>query len=258
MPSEPKFFGEGLPYLKPFSVKGKLIVIEGTDGAGRSTQVALLRNWLEVQGYAVVETGWARSNLMHKSIELAKSGNIMDRMTFTLLYATDFADRFENQILPALKSGHIVLSDRYIYTAFVRDAVRDPDQKWIRNLFSFALVPDLVIHMKISIEALIPRVIESGGMNYWEAGMDMHMGMDLFDSFVNYQSLLIDEYDKLAKEYGFETVDATKPVDEIQESIREKVKAHLEKPKARAPKAEAPAKELPPRDAKEARDDAKK
>src|SRR3990167_4828985 len=137
MTTEPKFFGESLPYLKPFSVKGKLIVIEGTDGVGRSTQIALLKNWLEVQGYAVIETGWARSNLMHKSIELAKSGNIMDRMTFTLFYATDFADRFENQIIPALKSGHIVIADRYIYTAFVRDAVRQPDPKWIRSLFSF-------------------------------------------------------------------------------------------------------------------------
>ena len=113
MPSEPKFFGESLPYLKQFSLKGKLIVIEGTDGVGRSTQVSLLRNWLEIQGYAVVETGWARSNLMHKSIELAKSGNIMDRMTFTLLYATDFADRYENLILPALKSGSLAQAMLY-------------------------------------------------------------------------------------------------------------------------------------------------
>lgn len=206
MPDDPKYFGESLPYLKPFNKKGKLIAIEGTDGTGRSTQVTLLKNWLEVQGYAVVETGWARSNLMHKSIELAKSGNTMDRMTFTLLYATDFADRFENLIIPALKSGHIVLIDRYIFTAIARDVVRQPDTKWIRNLFSFALVPDLVLYLKISIEALIPRAIEAGGMNYWEAGMDLHMGQDLFDSFANYQSALIDEYDKLAKEYDFETM----------------------------------------------------
>ena len=134
MPNEPKFFGESLPYLKPGKLKGKLIAIEGTDGAGRSTQIALLKNWLEVQGHAVVETGWARSNLMHKSIELAKSGNMMDRMTFTLLYATDFADRFENLIIPSLKSGHIVLSDRYIFTAIARDSVRSMDEKLIRNL----------------------------------------------------------------------------------------------------------------------------
>lgn len=229
MPNEPKYFGEGLPYLKPFSIKGKLIVIEGTDGAGRSTQVALLKNWLEVRGYAVVETGWARSNLMHKSIEFAKSGNMMDRMTFSLLYATDFADRLENQIIPALKSGHIVIADRYVYTAFVRDMVRDSDPQWIRNVFGFALVPDLVLYLKIDMDTLIPRAIESGGINYWEAGMDMHMGQDLFDSFVNYQSRLIADYEKLAKEFNFETVDATKTVDEIQDKIREKVKEILGK-----------------------------
>ncbi len=233
MPEEPKYFGESLAYLKPFNKKGKLIAIEGTDGCGRSTQVALLKNWLEVQGYAVVETGWARSNLMHRSIELAKSGNTMDRMTFTLLYATDFADRFENLIIPALKSGHIVLTDRYIFTAIARDVVRQPDTKWIRDLFSFALVPDLTLYLNIDIESLIPRAIEGGGMNYWEAGMDMHMGQDLFDSFVNYQSTLILQYDKLAKEFGFETIDAKKSVEAIQEEIREKVKTILEKSKAK-------------------------
>ena len=231
MPNPPKYFGEqGLAYLKPFNVKGKLICIEGTDGIGRSTQVDLLKNWLEVQGYAVVETGWTRSNLMHKSIELAKSGNIMDRMTFTLLYATDFADRLENQIMPALKSGHIVLADRYIYTAFARDVVRQSDSKWIRNLFSFALVPDLVVYLSVDIETLIPRVIEAGGMNYWEAGMDLHMGQDLFDSFVNYQSALIAEYDKLAKEFNFQTIDARKSVEEIHEKIKEAAKEILGRP----------------------------
>ncbi|OGW82620.1 MAG: dTMP kinase [Omnitrophica bacterium RIFCSPHIGHO2_02_FULL_51_18] len=231
MPNDPKYFGEGLPYLKPFKNKGKLITIEGTDGTGRSTQVDLLKEWLEVQGYAVVETGWTRSNLMHKSIEMAKSGNMMDRMTFTLLYATDFADRLESQILPALKSGHIVLADRYIFTAFVRDSVRRADPKWIRNLFGFALVPDLVLYLKIDMETLIPRVIESGGMNYWEAGMDLHMGQDLFDSFVNYQSALVNEYEKLAKEYSFEVIDACKGVEDIRDKIREKVKDILGKPK---------------------------
>ena len=234
MPDEQKYFGESLAYLKPFQKKGKLIAVEGTDGCGRSTQLTLLKNWLEVQGHAVVETGWARSNLMHKSIELAKSGNTMDRMTFTLLYATDFADRFENLIIPALKSGHIVLTDRYIFTAIARDVVRQSDSKWIRNLFSFALVPDLVLYMKIDIETLIPRAIEGGGMNYWEAGMDMHMGQDLFDSFVNCQSTLIAEYDKLSKEFDFQALDARNSVDDIQTDIREKVKPIiLEKSKPR-------------------------
>ena len=227
MPNEAKFFGEPLAYLKSFPVKGRLIVIEGTDGCGRSTQVGLLKSWLEVQGYSVMQTGLAHSNLMQKSIQMAKSGNIMDRMTFTLFYATDFADRFENQILPALKSGHIVLADRYIYTAFARDSVRQPDPTWIRNLFGFALVPHLSLYLKIDIHSLVPRVIESGGMNYWESGMDLHMGQDLFDSFINYQSALITEYDKLAKEFKFEVIDARKKVQDMQEDIQSKVRALL-------------------------------
>ena len=247
MPNDPKYFGDGLPYLKPFSQKGKLIVIEGTDGTGRSTQVDLLKNWLEVQGYAIVETGWTRSNLMHKSIEMAKQGNMLDRTTFTLLYATDFADRLENQIIPALKSGHIVIADRYVYTAFARDFVRDANPKWIRNLFSFALVPDLVIYLKIDIETLTHRVIESGGINYWEAGMDLHMGQDLFDSFVNYQSVLIKQYEALAKEFDFEVVDARRGVDEIQEGIRDKVKEILAKTKPSAKLKDAPQKDDPRR-----------
>jgi dTMP kinase len=212
-------------------MKGKLIVIEGTDGAGRSTQVTLLKNWLEVQGYAVVETGWARSPLMQKPIQIAKTGNIMDRMTFTLLYATDFADRLENQIIPALKSGHIVLADRYIYTAIVRDAIRQPDTEWVRKLFNFALIPDLVVYLKIDIETLVARAIESGGMNFWEAGMDIHVGPDLFDSFVNYQSFLLAEFDKLSKEFDFEVIDARKDVNLIQEQIRERVGEILKKSK---------------------------
>ncbi len=218
-----KFFGEGLPYLRMDNAKGKLIAIEGTDGVGRSTQIELLKDWLQVQGFGVMETGWTRSNLMKRSIESAKEGNMLNRLTFSLLYATDFADRLENQILPSLRSGFIVLADRYVYTAFARDLVRGKDPKWIRDVFGFAPIPDLVCYLKIDVDTLIPRVIESGGMNYWEAGLDLHMGDDLFDSFKKYQSLLISEYDRMAEEYGFEVIDARGKVDEIQKSIREKV-----------------------------------
>ena len=218
-----KFFGEGLPYLRLSNLKGKLIAVEGTDGVGRSTQIELLKDWLQVQGFGVLETGWTRSNLMKRSIESAKQGNMLNRLTFSLLYATDFADRLEKQILPALRSGFVVLADRYIYTAFARDVVRGKDPKWIRDVLGFALIPDLICYLKIDIDALIPRVIESGGMNYWEAGLDLHMGEDLFDSFKKYQSLLINEYDKMADEFGFEVIDANGKVDEIQKSLREKV-----------------------------------
>ncbi len=215
-----RYFGDGLTYLDPSDLKGKLIAIEGTDGVGRSTHVELLQEWLEVQGYGVVTTGWTRSNLMSKTIEVAKAGNILDRWSLSLLYATDFADRLEHQIIPALRSGFVVLSDRYIYTAFARDVVRSGDRKWIRDVFGFALIPDLVCYLRIDVDTLALRVIETTGMNYWESGMDLRLGADLYDSFKKYQSLMIEEFDKMAEEFGFNVVDARKSPEEIQEELR--------------------------------------
>ncbi len=229
MPKGTKFFGEGLPYLKSNGLKGKLIAIEGTDGVGRSTQIDLLQEWLEVQGYGVVVTGWTRSNLMSRTIEMAKNGNMLDRMTFSLLYATDFADRLENQILPALRSGFIVLADRYIYTAFARDSARIPDMHWIKDVFGFAPIPDLVCYLRIDVENLIPRVIESGGMNYWESGMDLHLSDNIFDSFKKYQKVLIEAYDRMAEEYKFEVVDARRSVQEIQMDLRTRIEKVIKK-----------------------------
>ena len=215
-----RFFGDGLTYLNPSDLKGKLIAVEGTDGVGRSTHIEMLQEWLEVQGYGVITTGWTRSNLMSKTIEMAKAGNILDRWSLSLLYATDFADRLEHQIIPALRSGFIVLADRYIYTAFARDLVRSGDRKWIRDVFGFALIPDLVCYLRIDVETLALRVIETTGMNYWESGMDLRLGTDLYDSFKKYQSLLIEEFDKMAEEFHFNVVDARKSPEEIQEELR--------------------------------------
>lgn len=215
-----RFFGDGLTYLNPSDLKGKLIAIEGTDGVGRSTHIEMLQEWLEVQGYGVITTGWTRSNLMSKTIEVAKAGNILDRWSLSLLYATDFADRLEHQIIPALRSGFIVLADRYIYTAFARDFVRSGDRKWIRDVFGFAVIPDLVCYLRIDVETLALRVIETTGMNYWESGMDLRLGADLYESFKKYQSLLIEEFDKMAEEFRFHVVDARKSPEEIQEELR--------------------------------------
>ncbi len=215
-----RYFGDGLTYLNPSDLKGKLIAIEGTDGVGRSTHIEMLQEWLEVQGYGVVTTGWTRSNLMSRTIEVAKQGNILDRWSFSLLYATDFADRLEHQIIPALRSGFVVLADRYIYTAFARDFVRSGDRNWIRDVFGFAIVPDLVCYLRIDVDTLALRVLETGGMNYWESGMDLKLGADLYDSFKKYQASLIEEFDKMAEEFHFEVVDARKPPDEIQEALR--------------------------------------
>jgi len=218
-----RFYGDGLPYLPYREVKGCLIAIEGTDGVGRSTQVDLLKRWLQVNGYGVVETGWTRSKLVQRALDMAKAGNLLNRMTFSLLYAADFADRLENVILPALRSGFVVLSDRYVHTAFARDHVRGADSRWIRDLFGFAPIPDLACYLKIDLDHLIPRVLESGGMNYWESGMDLRMGEDIFDSFKNYQGALLGEYDRLAREFGFEVVDAARPIGEIQRDLQERI-----------------------------------
>ncbi|MBI5854826.1 MAG: thymidylate kinase [Nitrospirae bacterium] len=229
-----RYFGEGLTYLNPGRLRGKLIAIEGTDGSGRSTHIEMLQEWLEVQGYGVVTTGWTRSSLMSKAIEVAKKGNILDRWSFSLLYATDFADRLEHQIIPALRAGFIVLADRYIYTALARDIVRGGNPEWIRNVFGFALIPDLVCYLRIDVDTLAMRVIESKGMNFWESGMDLRLGSDLFDSFKKYQMQLIEQYDKMAEEFRFEVVDARKPPEEIQEALRSKIEPILKTAKKAA------------------------
>jgi len=215
-----RFFGDGLTYINPSELKGKLIAVEGTDGVGRSTHIELLQEWLEIQGYGVITTGWTRSNLMSKTIEMAKAGNIVDRWSLSLLYATDFADRLEHQVIPALRSGFVVLADRYIYTAFARDFVRSTDRTWIRDVFGFAPIPDLVCYLRIDVETLALRVIETTGMNYWESGMDLRLGTDLYDSFKKYQSLLIEEFDKMAIEFHFNVVDARKSPEEIQDELK--------------------------------------
>ncbi|MBA2251850.1 MAG: thymidylate kinase [Nitrospirales bacterium] len=236
-----QYFGDGLPYVNLSDLKGKLIAIEGTDGVGRSTHLDLLQEWLEVQGYGVITTGWTRSNLMSKTIEMAKQGNILDRWSFSLLYATDFADRLEHQIIPAMRSGFIVLADRYIYTALARDAVRSGDRTWIRNVFGFAVVPDLVLYLRIDVDTLALRVIETKGMNYWESGMDLRLGDDLFDSFKKYQSSLIEEFDKMAEEFRFEVIDARKPPEEIQDSLRSKIQPILINGRRLEPAQDGPA-----------------
>jgi dTMP kinase len=227
-----QYFGDGLPYQNLNELKGKLIAIEGTDGVGRSTHIEMLQEWLEVQGYGVVTTGWTRSNLMSKTIEMAKQGNILDRWSFSLLYATDFADRLEHQIIPALRSGFIVLADRYIYTAFARDFVRSGDRTWIRDVLGFVVIPDLVCYLRIDVDTLALRVIETKGMNFWESGMDLRLGGDLYDSFKKYQGLLIEEFDKMAEEFTFEVVDARKPPEEIQEALRLKIEPLLKNGRA--------------------------
>src|ERR687884_252977 len=222
-----RYYGRGIPYLPIDGYPGKLFVVEGTDGVGRSTQIQLLREWLEVKGYGVVETGWTRSRLMQPTIELAKSSNTLNKLTFVLLYATDFADRLEKEIIPALKAGFIVLADRYIFTAMARAGVRGVDRAWIRSLYGFAIAPHLVFYLKIDEKTLIRRVLQSRGMDYWESGMDLKVGDDIYESFRTYQRALLREYTSMADEYGFRVLDARRKIEVIQDELRRQIGAFL-------------------------------
>jgi dTMP kinase len=221
------YYGHGLPYLDIEGYPGRIIAIEGTDGVGRTTQINLLREWLEVQGFGVVETGWTRSALMQPTIELAKSSNTLNKLTFVLLYATDFADRLEKEIIPALKAGFIVLSDRYIFTALARAGVRGVDRPWLRSLYGFAIAPHLVFYLKTDVDSLITRVLASRGMDFWESGMDLKGGDDIYDSFRTYQNKLLREYNSMADEFHFRVIDARRSIDAIQEELRRQIQAFL-------------------------------
>jgi dTMP kinase len=221
------YYSHGIPYLSIDNYPGKLIAIEGTDGVGRSTQIRLLREWLEVQGYGVIETGWTRSELMQPTIDLAKASNTLNKLTFVLLYATDFADRLEKEIIPALKAGFIVLSDRYIFTALARAGVRGVDRAWIRSMYGFAIAPHLVFYLRIDEKSLIRRVLQSRGMDYWESGMDLKLGDDIYESFRVYQKALLKEYGSMADEFGFRVLDARRKVEVIQDELRRQIAAFL-------------------------------
>jgi len=222
-----KYYGHGLPYTDIRDLKGTLITIEGTDGVGRSTQIELLRPWLELEGYAVSNTGWTRSPLLADTINEAKAGHELTVVTFSLLYAADFADRLEHQIIPALRAGFIVIADRYMYTAFARNMVMGADPLWTRQLFGCALMPDLVLYLEIDIDTLLPRVVQGKGMDYWESGMHLALGNDIFESFQRYQRRLIEEYNVLAREFDFVSVDARRSIDAIQGDLRERMAAYL-------------------------------
>ncbi len=202
---------------------GRLIVIEGPDGVGRTSQLQLLRPWLESSGYAVVDTEMTRSDLVGEGLKQAKEGNTLGPITMNLFYATDFVDRFESQIMPALRAGFIVLTDRYIYSLMARALVRGADLHWIRSIYGLALKPDAVFFLKAGLEDLVPRVLQGGGFDYWESGMDMPLGSDLFESFVRYQTLMLAEYDKMSTEYDFQIIDAKLPVELVAEQLKRRI-----------------------------------
>jgi dTMP kinase len=220
-------YGYPLVGLREKRLPGKLIVVEGTDGVGRSTQIALLREWLEANGYATTETGLIRSQLAGPGIKKAKRGHTMGDLTMNLFYATDFVDRLEKQIIPALRAGFVVLTDRYIYSIIARAQVRGVDPQWIRDVLGFALIPDVVFYLRIQVENLIPRVVDSGGFDYWESGMDYLRGDDIYHNYINYQNEILKQFDGLAEEYHFHVVDANAGVPEVFSRLRDALKIIL-------------------------------
>jgi dTMP kinase len=212
-------YGIRIPGVDPAELTGWLVVIEGTDGVGRTTHVTRLRSHLERLGYAVAETGLNRSDLASRGIRRAKQGNTLGSNAFNLFYATDFADRLENQIVPALRSGFVMLTDRYVYSLIARAIVRGADPVWIKRVFEFSLKPDAVYYLRIGVPALVPRALSKGTFDYWESGMDLPMGVDLYDSFIHYQQRVIEELDALSTEYHFFSIDATRPIDENSEAL---------------------------------------
>jgi len=226
--SHRRFYGHGIPRVRLEDLAGKLIVFEGADGSGRSTQIARLVDWLETSGHATVQVGLKRSTLVSAELEKAQDGNILSRTTLSLFYATDFADQLENIILPALKAGFIVLADRYIYTLMARDMVRGMDEAWLKNLYGIALEPDAVFYLEVEPEELVQRNLsKKAALDYWESGMDLGLSRDMFDSFLKYQMAMQTAFRQLQKTYGFTIVDGNRSVETITEALWEKIRALL-------------------------------
>jgi dTMP kinase len=225
-----RFYGAGLPGIKPESLIGVLIVLEGADGSGRSTQTHLLREWLEGRGHAVTEVGLRRSLLVSKELSAAKEGHILGRTTMSLFYATDFADQLEHIIVPSLRAGNIVLADRYIYTLMARDVVRGAHRAWVEQMYGMALIPDAVFYLKVSPKILVERNLEKNGtLDYWESGMDIGLARDMFDSFVKYQNLIQVEFSRLQERYGFDVVNGNRSVRAVAADLRTRLEQILGK-----------------------------
>lgn len=229
-PIHHKFYGYGLPGINPEKLIGTLIVIEGADGSGRSTQISKLVGWLECSGHATVQVGLKRSTLVSEELNKAQEGNILSRTTLSLFYATDFADQLENVIVPALKSGFVVLADRYIYTLMARDMVRGMDEDWLRNLYGIAIVPDAVFYLNVSPEVLVQRnFAKKYSLDYWESGMDLGLSRDMFNSFLMYQKMVQDSFKRLQEIYEFTVVDGNRSVEEINAELRKRIEAVLKR-----------------------------
>ncbi len=234
-----RFYGKGLPNVDPTQLTGPLIVIEGSDGAGRSTQIDFLLNWLERKGYPTVVVGLKRSELVGEALADAMRGNTLNAITLNLFYATDFADQLERTILPALKAGFVVLADRYVYTLMARDIVRGSSMEWLKEIYGFALVPDAVFYLNTSPKVLAERNFQKRGfLDYWESGMDIQRVGGMYDNFIKYQNRLHKVFQALQREYGFYSIQGSRPALSIAKEIRARVEKILTASDEKAPAPE--------------------
>lgn len=215
-------------YKSKHGYSGLLVVIEGTDGSGKSTQIELLKRWIEDQSYGAMVSEWKTSRFIADAIDEAKERNLLNATTFSLLYAADFADRLETTILPALKAGFVVLLDRYTYTAYARDVVRGHDIRWLEKLYDYAPEPDLVFYLDVPVEILLKRIIGSTGLDYWESGRDVGLSSDFYKSFQIYQGKCLEEYEKMVDKHNFVKINGTLSAKEIHKKITADVKSLLD------------------------------
>lgn len=210
-------------------VSGKLIAVEGLDGSGKSTQVYLLKRWLELRGHKVFFTEWNSSSIVRQATRRGKKRQLLTPTTFSLIHCTDFADRYDRTILPLLHSGAIVLADRYVFTAFARDAVRGCDRNWVRALYSYARAPDITFYFKVPLDVALNRILEGRPrLKYHEAGMDMGFSTDPYESFRIFQGKIREEYDRLTGEFGFTVIDANNTPEHQQALVRAIVEEQIE------------------------------
>lgn len=231
-----RFYGKGIPRVDLDQLKGKLIVIEGADGSGRSTQIEMLQDWLERLGYATEEVGLKRSDLVGKDLDRITQGNTVTHVTLSLFYATDFVDQLERKILPALRSGFIVLADRYIYSLMARAIARGANPDWIREVYGTAIVPDVVFFLKTNPKVLAERTFQEKGMlTYWESGMDILGSGNVYECFIKYQRQIQKVFKSLHQTYHFETLNGNKAPwlvsKEIQRKLEPMLLAHKDQPK---------------------------
>ena len=215
-------------FKKRHGYEGLLVVIEGTDGSGKSTQLELLKKYLQDQSYGVMVSEWKTSRLIADVIDDAKDRNLLNATTYSLLYAADFADRLENQIIPALKSGFVVLLDRYYYTALARDVVRGQNIEWVKNLYEYAPEPDLVFYLDMPVDVLLKRIIGTTGLDFYESGRDVGFSTDFYNSFEIYQNKCLEQYEKMKNAYGFISIDGTKTIPEIHKIMKSEVQKILD------------------------------